>query len=151
MSLRILCFVGALASPAVAFADPCTAPLPKAGTEFSGPVRYVGDGDSLCVGATADPRTWVEVRLADFYAPELKAPQGRRAKAALSQLALGRRLDCKSGKRSYDRVVANCRLRGAAVGDLLRKRGVPEGGRGADRRLRARAAGPTSAPDGDSP
>lgn len=30
-----------------ALADPCTAPLPSRGTDFSGQVRYVGDGDSL--------------------------------------------------------------------------------------------------------
>ena len=146
MISRLLAALAALAAPAAALADPCVAPLPKAGTAFSGQVRYVGDGDSLCVGPTADPRTWVEVRLADFYAPELKEPQGRRAKAALSELAMGRRLDCRSGKRSYDRVVARCRLDGADVGDLLRRRGVPEGGRGkaaaglseAERELRRR-------------
>src|SRR5690606_28948058 len=126
LSRRLLAapaLAAALALPAAALADPCVAPLPKAGTEFSGPVRYVGDGDSLCVGPTADPRTWVEVRLADFYAPELSTAEGRRAKAGLARLAMGRKVACTSGKRSYDRVVATCRLDGTAIGDLLRRRG----------------------------
>jgi hypothetical protein len=38
------------AFPSVAHADPCTAPLPARGTVFSGVVRYIGDGDSLCIG-----------------------------------------------------------------------------------------------------
>ncbi|WGU41396.1 nuclease [Phenylobacterium sp. NIBR 498073] len=120
----------ALSVPHLAHADPCTAPLPSAGTVFSGAVRYVGDGDSLCVGSSADPGTWIEVRLSDFYAPELAAPGGHEAKNALSDLAEGRKVSCRAGKRSYDRVVAQCSLNGADLGDLLRRRGVIEGGNG---------------------
>jgi micrococcal nuclease len=118
----------ALANPALA--DPCEAALPKAGQSFSGHVRYVGDGDGLCVGPSSDPATWIEVRLADFYAVELNEPGGRRAKAELERLALGRRLDCVAGRRSYDRVVAHCRLDGQPLNQLLRQKGVREGGRG---------------------
>lgn len=61
-------------------ADPCEGRLPSApGQKFGGVVRYVGDGDSLCVGLSPDPQTWIEVRLADFDAPELHDPEGRRA------------------------------------------------------------------------
>jgi endonuclease YncB( thermonuclease family) len=116
--------------PALAKADPCEGALPKPGQSFSGVVHYVGDGDGLCIGPTADPSTWIEVRLADFYAVELNEPGGRRAKAALEALALGRRLDCVAGRRSYDRVVAKCRLGDQSVGELLLQRGVAEGGRG---------------------
>jgi len=38
------------AFPSVAHAEPCTAPMPARGTVFSGVVRYIGDGDSLCIG-----------------------------------------------------------------------------------------------------
>ncbi len=120
----------ALAVPHLARADPCTAALPPAGTVFSGAVRYVGDGDSLCVGPSADPATWIEVRLSDFYAPELAAPGGHEAKKALSDLAEGKMVRCRAGKRSYDRVVAHCSLNGADLGDQLRRRGVIEGGNG---------------------
>ncbi len=119
-----------LALPNIAAADPCTAPLPPAGTGFAGQVRYVGDGDSLCVGPSPDPASWIEVRLADFYAPELSRPGGAAAKAALEQIAFGRTLRCQAGKRSYDRVVARCRLNGAALGDLMRRAGIAEGGNG---------------------
>jgi endonuclease YncB( thermonuclease family) len=121
-------FLWLLAGPALA--DPCEAPLPRQGASFAGVVRYVGDGDSLCVGPGEDPRTWIEVRLADFYAPELQEPGGREAKAALSRIALGKRAVCVAGRRSYDRVVAACTFDRRPVGDLMRRAGVREGGRG---------------------
>lgn len=137
-----LAFMAALAAAfltaSVARADPCKAipdhgPTPpnlRAGAEFSGRVVYVGDGDSLCVGALADQSTWIEVRLADFYAPELHAPGGLAAKRALERVAMGRDVRCRAGRRSYDRVVALCRVRGERIGDLLRRAGAVEGGNG---------------------
>jgi micrococcal nuclease len=120
--------VWAIASPS--WADPCTASLPKAGTTFSGTVRYVGDGDGLCVGKTTDPREWIEVRLADFYAPELHEPGGREAKAALERISQGRPIVCVAGRRTYDRVVGRCEIDGREIGDLMRRAGVSEGGNG---------------------
>lgn len=117
-------------SNAHAFADPCTAPLPSPGTRFFGQVRYVGDGDSLCVGPSSDPGTWIEVRVADFYAPELHTSDGPRAKAVLERIAMGHTTQCVAGRRSYDRVVAQCTIAGSSVGDLMRRSGVAEGGRG---------------------
>jgi len=117
-----------LALPVSALADPCVAPLPRPSTTFSGIVRYVGDGDSLCVSMTSDPRTWIEVRLGDFSAPELREPAGPQAKAMLKALTYGRYLVCRAGRQSYDRVVARCQLDGAGVGDLLRRNGAVEGG-----------------------
>jgi endonuclease YncB( thermonuclease family) len=96
---------------------------------FSGPVAYVGDGDSLCVATGPGPRHWIEVRIADFYAPELSTPEGRRAKAVLERIAMGRRLTCTADHRSYDRIVAACRLNGVSIGQRLREAGVREGGR----------------------
>jgi len=121
-----------------ALADPCKAipdggPMPSTlypGAIFSGPVTYVGDGDSLCVAVGPGPGNLVEVRLEDFYAPELHEPDGEAAKRALSQLVMRRRLTCVAGRRSYDRVVASCTLNGRSVGDLLRSNGEREGGRG---------------------
>lgn len=109
-------------------ADPCEAPLPRAGAVFAGPVTYVGDGDSLCVAVGLGPANWVEVRVADFYAPELSTPEGRAAKAALERIAKGRQVSCRAQKRSYDRIVAVCRLEGVSVGQRLRQAGVREGG-----------------------
>lgn len=120
-------FLFALGLATAAHADPCEAPLPKRGAVFAGPVTYVGDGDSLCVGSSAG---WVEVRVADFYAPELHDAGGRQAKAALARIAMGRRVRCVAGKRSYDRVVARCTLKRRSLGDLMRAAGVREGGRG---------------------
>jgi endonuclease YncB( thermonuclease family) len=117
-------------STASAGADPCEATLPASGTQFSGTVRYVGDGDSLCVGNTANPSDWIEVRIADFYAPELNSPGGRDAKAALERVAMGKQASCVAGRRSYDRVVATCNIGGQSVADWMRAAGINEGGRG---------------------
>ena len=87
MSGRFIAVTGAFVTACFAVpahADPCEAPVPsQVGVEFSGLVRYVGDGDGLCVGRTSDPNEWIEVRLADFDAPELHTPGGPAAKAAL--------------------------------------------------------------------
>lgn len=117
------------AFPSVAHADPCTAPLPARGTVFSGVVRYIGDGDSLCIGPKGKPERWIEVRLADFNAPELNERGGQQAKVRLRQLVIGRQLVCTAGRRSYDRVVAICMRDGRAIGEELRRRGGTEGGR----------------------
>ena len=135
------CLWGPLASlafAAAAHADPCAAipdrgPMPAylhKGGQFSGPVDYVGDGDSLCVGVGPQPGEWVEVRLADFYAPELHEAGGPAAKAALAGIAMGRHADCVADHRSYVRIVASCRINGRDIGDLMRAAGVTEGGRG---------------------
>lgn len=138
MSVRLLMLAAATATlcdAAPAHADPCEGLLPsRAGIQFSGVVRYVGDGDGLCVGQTADPNEWIEIRLADFNAPELNAPDGPAAKAILERLALRREVVCTSERgrggrvRSFDRVIARCRIDGASLGDLLRQAGVAEGG-----------------------
>lgn len=125
-----------LATPALA--DPCKAipdkgPAPgnlASGRTFSGPVTYVGDGDSLCVAVGPGPQNLVEVRVADFYAPELSTPEGPAAKRALERIAKDRQVTCTAGRQSYDRVVATCRLDGSSLGDLLRRAGVEEGGDG---------------------
>lgn len=116
--------------PAVALADPCTSPLPSPGSSFTGTVRYIGDGDSICVGKTSNPSTWIEVRIADFFAPELHAAGGQAAKETLARLAFGKSVSCLAGRRSYDRVVAECRLDGISLGVRLKQSGVGEGGRG---------------------
>lgn len=122
-------------APSLAHADPCTAELPRrAGETFSATVRYVGDGDSLCVGNSDDPRAWIEVRLGDFDAPELRSADGPRSKRFLEQIALGRQAECRTqrGRRGrvivHDRVIAVCRIGGRPIGDLLRAVGAPQGG-----------------------
>ncbi len=127
--------LASLAFAGAAHADPCTAPLPsRAGATFSGVVRYVGDGDSLCVGASTAPSSWIEVRLGDFDAPELRAQDGRSARQLLRRAALGRDVQCtvmpgRSGRvLSYDRVIAVCRIGDQRIGDLLREAGGREGG-----------------------
>lgn len=112
--------------PTSALADPCEAPLPRPGTFFQGRVEYVGDGDSLCVKTASG---LVEVRLADFNAPELREPNGPAVRGTLRRLTLGQSASCRAGRRSYDRVVAHCTIRRVSIGDMMRSAGVDEGGR----------------------
>lgn len=111
-------------------ADPCEGRLPAAGARFSGVVRYVGDGDSLCVGPAGSPDKWIEIRLGDFYAPELRARGGAAAWRRLTRLAIGRTLLCRAGRQSYDRIIGYCTLNGQPLGRLLRNAGGTQGGRG---------------------
>lgn len=136
--MRILAALGGISVllfSGVAFADPCTAPLlTREGAQFSGIVRYVGDGDSLCVGpANSGGASWVEVRLMDFSAPERGQPGGREATRALRAFALGQPVECvvtrgRTGNHSFDRTHAVCTVRGQRIGDALRAAGVREGG-----------------------
>lgn len=135
IKIMLAAFALSLSAATAARADPCEGRLPsRAGEAFAGTVRYVGDGDSLCVGRTSDPGEWIEVRLADFDAPELRERDGRRAREVLSSVSLGRQVTCaatqgRSGRVvSHDRVIATCRLGGQRLGDLLRARRSPEGG-----------------------
>lgn len=136
MTLRIAPILAACLAvlwTAPAFADPCEGALPAKGTNFTGVVRYVGDGDSLCIGPAGRSDRWIEVRLADFYAPELHEAGGLEAKRRLEGIVMGRTLACRAGRRSYDRVVATCTLGGRPLGALLRRAGGTEGGRGRPR------------------
>lgn len=89
------------------------------------------DGDGLVL-STGD-----EIRLGDFNAPEWNQKGGKEAKAALAEIAYGEDLACTpcEGARnpnrctSYDRIIATCRLNGRRLGDLMRARGIAEGGR----------------------
>ncbi|EQA98193.1 hypothetical protein L288_20740 [Sphingobium quisquiliarum P25] len=120
---------------APAAADPCEGPLPKQpGATFGGTIRYVGDGDSLCVGRTNRPEEWIEVRLADFNAPELHGSAGEAAKQTLTRIAFGRSVLCRAERGrserviSFDRVIARCQIDGRSLGDAMRAAGVAEGG-----------------------
>lgn len=136
--MRRTCVI--VSSLAIAFgcsanADPCEGQLPsKAGTVFTGTVRYIVDGDGICVGPTSNPNTWIEVRLADFDAPELRTNEGQHAKAVMRQIAMGKQADCvtRLGRRgnttSYDRVIASCKIEGDNLAALMKRAGVREGG-----------------------
>lgn len=132
---------GVLAWAAVAgaaIADPCEAPVRgySPGSTLEGVVRYVGDGDNLCIGNATDPAGWIEVRLANWFAPELDDPGGYAARDQLRRLVLGRRAICVVERgysgRTYDndRVFARCSVAGRDVADILNAAGVRQGGRG---------------------
>jgi hypothetical protein len=84
---------------------------------------------------------WVEVRLADFFAPELSSASGRAPKAALTRLALGKQASCVAGASTYDRIAVRCQIDGNANGDLMNVAGIKEGGRGTSAGNRPNARG----------
>lgn len=136
-TLASVILLTALAWGGTAAADPCTAIPPNGptpsylapGSKFSGPVTYIGDGDSLCVAVGGDQSSWVEVR-SDFNAPELAAPGGAEARAALEAVALWKRASCTAGQRTHDRVAAQCSIDGRSIASSLRAVGAKEGGNG---------------------
>ena len=133
LGLSVIAAVVALAGMTGEAPDPCEAippggPAPAAaafGSSFSGPVAYVIDGDSFCVALGEGPKTWVEVRLGDFYAWK-HGQDGVRAKAALEHLAMGKTATCVANLQSGDRVAARCTIDGKLIGDGLRAAGVAE-------------------------
>lgn len=94
-------------------------------------VTKIIDGDGLVLAGGR------EIRLGDFNAPEWNQPGGEEARRALSDIAHGQTVSCtpcegarRAGRcMSYDRLIATCRLRGQRLGDLMRARGIREGGR----------------------
>lgn len=136
-ALRALVFLGGMALGTAANADPCTARVAghRSGEVVTGMIQYVGDGDSLCIGKSRDPSTWIEIRLGDWYAPELHEPGGQRAKRALKrllgQLAVYTATRGQNGRTvSYDRLVAVCSVKGRSIADHMRSAGIEQGGRG---------------------
>jgi micrococcal nuclease len=147
-------FLAAFLAPTPALADTCTAipnngPIPAFlafGSSFSGPVVEIIDGDSLCVAV--GPRSgpdWVEVRLADFWAPELSSAGGKAAKAALTRIAFGKQATCVAGAGTYDRIAARCQINGRSIGDLMIAAGIKEGGAGTSTVFRPRMRMPAPA------
>jgi endonuclease YncB( thermonuclease family) len=120
--------------------DPCTfvpdrGPTPEAvrrGRTVSGEVVHIIDGDGLCIDlgdGTGDGNDWLEIRLADYDAPELNQHLGRETKELLTRITLGRRLTCRLGRRSWDRVIGACTIDDRPLGDVMRAEGGREGGR----------------------
>jgi micrococcal nuclease len=133
--IRIALFgLGLALLASTALADPCEAPITgyRSGQTLQGTVRYVVDGDGICISNSADPKTWVEIRLADFFAPEISTPEGKKAKAALERIIRADpQVACSTfGERSYDRLIATCSTSAGPIGAQMRAAGINEGGRG---------------------
>ena len=85
----------------------------RADDQIEGVVSRVLDGDTLVVGST-------RIRLQGVVAPELHEPYGPEARDFLTTLALDKQASCDlTGKRSFDRQVAVCRIDGRDLGRLI--------------------------------
>ena len=83
-----------------------------------GRVTQVRDGDTIEVEGQP-------IRLQGLAAPELRQPLGREAGRYLRGLILGRQVRCEpDGTRTFDRVVALCRLDGRDLGAIMVSQGL---------------------------
>ena len=79
------------------------------GADLTDTVNHVRDGDTIEVGGLA-------IRLQGLHAPETDDPGGAEASAFMSNLVLGRDLDCDlTGERSHDRLIGVCYLDGRDI------------------------------------
>ena len=69
----------------------------------------------------------VEIRIARYSAPEWDEPGGPEARARMAEiLRAGGPVTCASRARSYDRLIADCRLAdGRDLADTLKAAGQP--------------------------
>jgi endonuclease YncB( thermonuclease family) len=126
MKLLALVTLILLTAAAPALASTCKASLPRKGEVFSGVVVRIVAGDSLCVG---EEDGGIKVRLADFNATDKGQPYSQTAKETLYELVSGRKITCVAQRKSLERIVAVCTMGGRSLGDLMRERGIPEGGK----------------------
>ena len=90
----------------------CTAPHPRPGAAFSGPVLQVMDGRTLCVALGPDPRQWVRVQI----------DGAGRTRSDVMAAVFAQRLDCIAGADSAQGVQAVCRRGGVPLDRLLGSR-----------------------------
>jgi micrococcal nuclease len=85
---------------------------------LTGTVTHVRDGDTIEVGK-------IPIRLNGVSAPELKEPLGKASKKFMRDLVLGKLVRCElNGKKTYDRLVGICFLKGKDIGVAVIKAGL---------------------------
>lgn len=114
----------------------CNAPAPATGAVIHGPVLQVTDGDHICVATGADRAEWVELLIRG--ADEGPVVQSDRLGAALlMSVAFARTADCAVAADAKGRKVADCRIDGQPLADLLRRPGAIEAANAWVRKARA--------------
>jgi hypothetical protein len=126
----------ALMTAGSAHAQACGASTPAPGAVVHGPVLQVTDGDHLCVATGTERADWVEllIRGADQGAatsPDALGP------ALLMSVAFARTADCTIAADAQGRRVADCRIDGRPLAELLRRPGAIEAARAWTARPRA--------------
>jgi endonuclease YncB( thermonuclease family) len=104
----IVAVSGVLIPPGMA-ADPST---------LTDTVTHVRDGDTIEVGK-------IPIRLSGVSAPEFDEPLGQQSKQFMRGLVLDKSVRCElSGKKTYDRFVGTCYLKGEDIGAAIIKAGL---------------------------
>lgn len=113
MLLRILVFLLFILSGISIFSAAALAE-----TEVRGVVTHVRDGDTVKIGP-------IIIRLEGVSAPELKERMGKKAKLFMRDLVLNKKITCRlNGKKTYDRFVGTCLLRGKDIGTTIIANGL---------------------------
>jgi len=113
MQLRILVFLLFIFSGISIFPGAASAE-----TEVRGVVTHVRDGDTVKIGP-------IIIRLEGVSAPELKERMGKKAKLFMQELVLNKKITCRlNGKKTYDRFVGTCLLRGKDIGATIIANGL---------------------------
>lgn len=103
----------------------CNAPAPAAGTVIHGPVLQVIDGDHICVATGAASSDWAELLIRG--ADEGRVVQSDRLGAALlMSVAFAKTADCMVAVDAMGRKVADCRIDGKPLVELMRRPGAIE-------------------------
>jgi hypothetical protein len=91
---------------------PCSAPPPRKGEVFSGPVLEVLDGRTLCVAQGPTSDRWIQV--------QLPASAGRGDRGGLMAAAFAKRVTCVARRVLDQGVAADCAIEGVALTDRMR-------------------------------
>ena len=95
-----------------------TAAIAEPPTILTGQVTKVRDGDTIEVGR-------IPIRLNGVSAPEMNEPLGPKSKAFMVDLVMGKRVHCElNGKKTHDRYVGICYLKGEDIGMVVIKGGL---------------------------
>lgn len=103
----------------------CNAPTPATGAVIHGPVLQVTDGDHICVATGTEPSDWAELLIKGADEGPVVQPD-RLGAALLMSVAFAKTADCTIVTDAKGRKVADCRIDGQPLVDLLKRPGAIE-------------------------
>lgn len=115
----------AIALAGAAQAAPCGGPSPAVGATVHGPVLQITDAEHLCVALGPEQSDWAELLIRGGDAGPLYQPD-RLGPALLMSVAFAKTADCVVALDAKGRKVADCRIDGRPLGELMRKPGAVE-------------------------
>jgi hypothetical protein len=106
-------------------AAPCGAPSPAVGSVVHGPVLQVTDAEHLCIALGPDQTDWVQFLIRGGDEGPLYQPN-RLGPALLMSVAFAKTADCTVSLDAKGRKVADCRIDGRPLTELMKQPGAVE-------------------------